>query len=60
MGKRFHSPRHLENLEAEQRELSSPEMGRLLAILFGVTLLLGLVSGAIWIAWNLLRVHVLR
>ena len=60
MGKRLQSPRHLQNLEAEQRELSSPEMGRLLAILFGVTLLLGLVSGAIWIAWNLLRVHVLR
>ncbi len=60
MGKRIYSRRHLQDLEAEERELSSPEMGRLLAILFGVTLLLGLVSGAIWIAWNLLRLHVFR
>ena len=26
---------------------------------FGIALLLGLVSGACWIAWNLFRIHVL-
>ncbi len=25
----------------------------------GITILLGLVSGVIWIAWNLLKLHVL-
>ena len=29
-------------------------------IAMGVTVLLGLVSGAIWIAWNLVTLHVLR
>jgi hypothetical protein len=32
--------------------------GYLIAI--GVTILIGLVSGSIWIAWNLIRLHVLR
>jgi hypothetical protein len=32
--------------------------GYVLAI--GITILLGLVSGAIWIGWNLIRLHVLR
>jgi len=46
--------------ENEQRELFTPDVGRVLALVFGVTLLLGLVSGALWIAWNLLRLHVFR
>ena len=60
MSPRFPPFRRHEELEAEDRELSSPAVGRLLAIAIGVTLLLGLVSGALWIAWNLLRFHVFR
>jgi hypothetical protein len=33
---------------------------RLYLIAVGVTILLGLVSGSIWIAWNLIRLHVLH
>ena len=33
---------------------------RLYLIAIGVTLLLGLVTGSIWIAWNLIRLHVLQ
>ena len=29
-----------------------------LAMAFGIVLLLGLVSGVIWIAWRLLEIHV--
>ena len=29
-------------------------------VAIGVTILLGLVSGSIWIVWNLIRAHVLR
>ncbi len=32
---------------------------RLLLFAIGVTILLGLVTGSIWIAWNLFRLHVL-
>ena len=31
-----------------------------LAFAFGIALLIGLVSGVIWIAWKLFEVHVLR
>ena len=31
-----------------------------LAMAFGIVLLLGLVSGVIWIGWRLLEVHVLH
>jgi hypothetical protein len=31
-----------------------------LAIAFGIALLLGLLTGGLWIAWNLLRLHVFR
>jgi hypothetical protein len=33
---------------------------RLYLIAIGITILLGLVTGSIWIAWNLIRLHVLR
>ena len=33
---------------------------RLYLIAIGVTILLGLVTGSIWIGWNLFRIHVLR
>jgi hypothetical protein len=52
-------PHRHEELEMEQREVFSPSVGRVLALAFGVALLLGLVTGALWIGWNLIRVHVL-
>ena len=33
---------------------------RLYLIAIGITILLGLVTGSIWIGWNLFRLHVLR
>jgi hypothetical protein len=33
---------------------------RVYLIAIGITILLGLVTGSIWIGWNLFRVHVLR
>jgi len=53
-------PSRHEELEAEDREVFSPGVGRLLAVAFGVALLLGLLTGGLWIFWNLLRLHVLR
>ena len=47
-------PSRHEELEAEQREVFSPGVGRVLAIAFGGALLLGLVTGGLWIVWNLL------
>jgi hypothetical protein len=60
MASRFRRPPTHEDLENEQRELFTAGVGRLLALAFGVALLLGLASGALWIAWNLLRLHVFR
>ena len=54
-----HPSKH-EELQAEEREVFSPGVGRLLAIVFGVALVLGLLSGVVWIIWNLLRLHVFR
>lgn len=36
----------------------SPGVLRLLFIVFGIALLIGLTSGAVWIVYNLLRLHV--
>ena len=47
MSPRF--PHRHEELEMEQREVFSPSVGRVLALAFGVALLLGLVTGALWI-----------
>jgi hypothetical protein len=41
-------------------DIASPDLTRVLFVAFGVALLLGLVSGAIWIAWKLVSIHVLR
>jgi hypothetical protein len=54
-----HPSKH-EELQAEEREVFSPGVGRLVGIVFGVALLLGLVTGGLWIIWNLLRLHVFR
>ena len=53
-------PSRHEELQAEEREVFSPGVGRVLAIAFGVALLLGLLTGGLWIVWNLLRLHVFR
>ena len=54
MSRRYgNDPRHDE-------DVASPGLTRLLLVAFGIALLLGLVSGSIWIAWNLIRLHVLR
>ena len=39
---------------------ASPGVLRLYLIAIGVTILLGLITGSIWIGWNLFRIHVLR
>jgi hypothetical protein len=38
----------------------SPGLLGVLLVAFGIALLLGLVSGCLWIAWNLIRLHILR
>jgi hypothetical protein len=38
----------------------SPGLLRLLLIAFGIALLIGMTSGAVWIVYNLLRLHVFR
>jgi hypothetical protein len=38
----------------------SPGLLRVLLIAFGVALLIGMTSGAVWIVYNLLRLHVFR
>lgn len=41
-------------------DVASPEFARTLFVAFGVVLLIGLASGSVWIAWNLVKLHVLR
>ena len=41
-------------------DVASPGLTRLLFGAFGVALLVGLVSGVLWILWKLFEVHVLR
>ncbi len=38
-------------------KVASPGFTQLLFVAFGVAMLLGLVSGAVWIVWNLLKVR---
>ena len=44
---------------ARQGQSVGPDLLRVLLIAFGVALLLGLTSGVVWIAYNLVRVHLL-
>jgi hypothetical protein len=53
-------PRPLVNDPKRHQQTASPEFTRLLLVAFGIALLLGLLSGSLWIAWNLIRLHVLR
>ena len=41
-------------------DLASTGFTRLLFVVFGVALLVGLVSGVLWILWKLFEVNVLR
>jgi hypothetical protein len=41
-------------------DVASPGLTRLLFVVFGVALLVGLGSGVIWILWKLFEVRVLR
>lgn len=51
-------PRRFPEPYREPDLVRGPEVSGLW-IAFGVALLVGLVTGAIWIGWNLLRLHVL-
>jgi hypothetical protein len=52
----FRSDERSSNLD----DYVTPRVLRLYLIAIGVTILVGLVTGSIWIGWNLFRVHVLR
>lgn len=41
-------------------DYASPRVLRLYLIAIGITILLGLVSGSIWIGWDLIRLHLLH
>jgi len=43
----------------ERRTVEVPGLSRLYVKAIGITILLGLISGLLWIGWNLLRIHVL-
>jgi hypothetical protein len=53
-------PRRFGNDPRFDEDVSSPGFTRLLFVAFGVALLVGLVSGVLWIVWKLVEVHVLR
>ena len=41
-------------------DVASRDLTRVLFVAFGIALLVGLVSGVLWILWKLFEVHVLR
>jgi hypothetical protein len=43
----------------EEEQPVSPDVGRLIVLGFVIAAVLGVVIGAVWIVWNLLRIHVL-
>lgn len=51
--------RYHANDPRQDDEILSPGFTRLLAVAFGTAMLLGLVSGLVWIAWNLVRLRLL-
>jgi hypothetical protein len=52
-------PKPFANHPRRQQQEASPEFTRLLFVAVGIAMLLGLVSGLVWIAWNLIRLHLL-
>lgn len=57
-------PRHFPSAPDDLREPHEVEWGsgflRIYLMAIGITILLGLVTGSIWIGWNLFRLHVLH
>jgi hypothetical protein len=43
----------------EEEQPVSPDVGRVLVLGFVIAALLGLAGGAVWIMWNLIRIHIL-
>ena len=43
----------------EEEQPVSPDVARVIVLGFVIAALLGLVIGAVWIVWNLIRIHVL-
>jgi hypothetical protein len=44
----------------EHHEIRSSDVPSFYWMAMGIAVLIGLVSGLIWIAWNLLKLHVLQ
>jgi hypothetical protein len=59
MPRRFSRPPNHDDLRSEERQVYSPDVSRVLALAFGVAALIGLVTGLVWVAWNLVRAHLL-
>jgi hypothetical protein len=52
-------PRPYANDPERLDRAAGPDLVKVLLIAFGIALLLGLTSGLIWVAYNLVRVHLL-
>ncbi len=50
-------PKSFANDPRRNHEVATPEFTRLILVAFGVAMLLGLISGVVWIGWSLLRVR---
>jgi hypothetical protein len=59
MPRRFSRPPDHEDLRADERRVYSPDVSRVLALAFGIAALVGLATGVLWVAWNLVRAHLL-
>ncbi len=53
-------PRRFDDEPPRRQEIASAGFTQLLFVAFGIAGLLGLLCGLGWVAWNLLRLHVLR
>ena len=54
-----HKIPHLPDELREPHTVEWPGLSRFYLKAIGITILIGLVSGVLWIAWNLIRIHVL-
>ena len=53
-----HAP-HLPDDLREDQDVELPGFSRFYLKAIGITILIGLVTGLLWIGWNLLKLHVL-
>jgi TM2 domain-containing membrane protein YozV len=51
---------HLPDDLREPLDLEWPGFARFYLKAIGIAILVGLISGALWIAWNLVKLHVLQ